>query len=301
MTDMRSLLLAAFQKHNIASDLRAGIAALMGGESDFKPVAEVSYAHTGVERIREIFKTATAGLTDADINRLKANPETFFNQVYGHDAAPSLGNTSSGDGYKYRGRGLIQLTGRSNYDRYGNNPDSPHKVGVDLVADPDRENEPAIAVETAIVYMLDRYKGGGWEHMKAAVGNSFGNVDDRKNQLFAQYVKSKEWDAEPPAEVAATAAPAPQDGTESAPAAVPAPDTVTGAAAPSPAPGSGVSRPAVPMEPAAALRGIQRLMQAAGFYQGSVVDGDFRGKSITGIDALVRAAGQPGVIGQKGT
>lgn len=286
MTDMRSLLLAAFQKHDIAPDLRAGLAALMGGESDFKPAAEVSYAHTSVARIREIFPTRTHGLTDSYIDSVKVNPEAFFELVYGHNA--QLGNTAAGDGYLFRGRGLIQLTGRDNYARYGS------KIGVDLVANPDRENEPAIAVETAIVYMLDRYHGGGWPAMKAAVGNSFGNVDDKKNALFAKYTASGEWNAAPPA--VTEPAPVVQAGTAgTAPA-----DTVAGGATASP------SAPVVAMEPVEGLRRIQRIMIACGFYVDAngaphTVDGNFRGQSITAIDRLVKAAGQPGVIGQKGT
>lgn len=299
--DTKTLLLQAFAKYNIAADLRAGIAALMGGESGFKPRSEESYAHTAAARLRSIFPSRLNGLTDAYIDSVKGNDPVFFELVYGHNA--QLGNTHDGDGYLFRGRGLIQLTGRANYDRYGNNPTSPHKIGVDLVADPDRENEVAIAIETAIVYMLDRYKGGGWTAMKAAVGNSFGTVDATKNELFAEYTKSGEWNAAAPAAVADpaqvdtdTGGPQPVAGKGAAPQPEPvaAPTVAGGAASPPPVK---ITDPGAAAE---VLRRIQSLMLAAGFYTGDL-DGDFRGKSITAIDGLVRAAGQPGVIGQKGT
>jgi len=56
-------------------------------------------------------------------------------------------------GYDYRGRGLIQLTGKANYERYGK------MLGVDLVNNPDLANDPDIAARIAAVYYADRGKG----------------------------------------------------------------------------------------------------------------------------------------------
>jgi putative chitinase len=50
-----------------------------------------------------------------------------------------LGNTVAGDGAKFKGRGYIQLTGRDNYTRIG------QQVGANLVADPQLANDPSIA------------------------------------------------------------------------------------------------------------------------------------------------------------
>lgn len=55
------------------------------------------------------------------------------------DLARRMGNTRAGDGIKYRGRGYVQLTWRVNYERAG------RELGVDLVSNPDRAMEPAIA------------------------------------------------------------------------------------------------------------------------------------------------------------
>lgn len=54
-----------------------------------------------------------------------------------------LGNTQRGDGRRFKGRGLIQLTGRTNYEKYG------ELLGVDLIANPDLAAEPLTALRIA--------------------------------------------------------------------------------------------------------------------------------------------------------
>lgn len=70
------------------------------------------------------------------------NPEALANKVYGG----RLGNTSPGDGWKYRGRGLLQVTGKDNYTAVGK------AIGVDLVAKPELMATPAIALRASIAW-----------------------------------------------------------------------------------------------------------------------------------------------------
>jgi putative chitinase len=64
-----------------------------------------------------------------------------------------LGNTEPGDGRRFKGRGLIQLTGRANYRAFGN------AIGIDLLSgdNPQRvATDPALAVDVACWYWQSR-------------------------------------------------------------------------------------------------------------------------------------------------
>lgn len=68
-----------------------------------------------------------------------------------YEGNKDLGNTEKGDGRRYMGRGLIQLTGRANYRAMGS------KLGLDLVADPELAATPEVAVRTAVEFW--RWRG----------------------------------------------------------------------------------------------------------------------------------------------
>jgi putative chitinase len=68
-------------------------------------------------------------------------PEKIANRVYGNRMGN--GDEASGDGFKYCGRGLIQLTGKNNYTSFGN------AVGVDFVNNPELVETPQYAVMSA--------------------------------------------------------------------------------------------------------------------------------------------------------
>lgn len=69
-----------------------------------------------------------------------------------YEGRKDLGNTSSGDGMKYKGRGLIQITGKANYEAY------KKYCGFDVVSNPSLLELPLGAVRSSM-WFFSVYKG----------------------------------------------------------------------------------------------------------------------------------------------
>jgi putative chitinase len=76
-----------------------------------------------------------------------------------YEGRRDLGNLQIGDGFKFRGRGLLQTTGRANYTALSNH------LGVDYVADPERLANPVDAARSAGYFWqsngLSKFADGG--------------------------------------------------------------------------------------------------------------------------------------------
>jgi len=89
---------------------------------------------------RALMNTWPSRFPDADVaEKYARQPEMIANKVYGG----RMGNTEDGDGAKFIGRGLIQLTGKDNYKAFG------EAIGEDLVANPQLVEEPRYAALSA--------------------------------------------------------------------------------------------------------------------------------------------------------
>jgi len=102
------------------------------------------------------------------------NPEKIANKVY----AGRMGNTEDGDGWKYHGRGVIQLTGKDNYMFCG------QAIKLDLINNPDLLLEPMNAMLSAGWFWNKRGLNAaadvsGWEEITRKINGGVLGLDDR--------------------------------------------------------------------------------------------------------------------------
>jgi putative chitinase len=126
-----------FEKYQINTPKRQAcfIGQCMHESGGFKILKEnLNYSAKG------LMNTWPSRFPDADVAEQYARqPEKIANKVY----SGRMGNTEDGDGAKYIGRGLIQLTGKDNYTAFG------EAIGEDLVANPQLVEEPRYAALSA--------------------------------------------------------------------------------------------------------------------------------------------------------
>ena len=112
---------------------------------------------------------------DNDVAEKYANkPEKIANKVY----SGRMGNAEDGDGWKYHGRGLIQLTGKDNYTRCG------EALNIDLVNNPDLLLEPEFAAASAGWFWrkhgLNQLADlGDWVAITKRINGGIHGIDDR--------------------------------------------------------------------------------------------------------------------------
>lgn len=131
-------LVEVMERYNINTPLRqAAFLAQVSHESDrFRfTVENLNYSAKG------LLTTFPKYFTPAIADGYARNPERIANRVY----AGRMGNGSegTGDGWRYRGRGLIQLTGKNNYRYFEEASEMP------CLSNPDILGEPAGACESA--------------------------------------------------------------------------------------------------------------------------------------------------------
>ena len=118
-----------------------------------------------------------------------------------YEGSKDLGNVNKGDGVRYKGRGIFQLTGRANYRAIG------AKIGMDLENNPELAESPEVSVLTALEYWKSRSLNplADKDDVRAItkkINGGFNGFEDRKQYLAkAKAVIPKDFKFDTPQEV----------------------------------------------------------------------------------------------------
>lgn len=134
-------------------------------------------------KVRSALREGPEALNDAWKEAMQGRPERLAELMYGG----RMGNDEPGDGYKYRGRGYIQLTGKDQYRAAG------EALGMDLVGRPDLAADPENAARIAVWYWKQNVheRGGAAESPRIAgsiintgsAGNTPNGLADRERRF----------------------------------------------------------------------------------------------------------------------
>ena len=105
--------------------------------------------YTSATRLLQVFGVGnhSAAVRPGEVATLLNNPQALAERVYGLGnprKSAELGNTAPGDGFRFRGGGLLQTTGGGNYRRLG------ERIGIDLHGHPMLIADPANALLPAL-------------------------------------------------------------------------------------------------------------------------------------------------------
>ena len=144
--------------------------------------AAINAGITGTELIALMSQAAHETKMFSDLVE-KGNQEYFkkYDPEFSPKLAKILGNTQAGDGFTYRGRGYLHLTGRYNYEKAGT------ALGYPLIDDPDLAADPAVAAEIAIWFWKNRVspRVSDFTDIKAVthpINPRYVGLDDRKEK-----------------------------------------------------------------------------------------------------------------------
>ena len=128
-------IILTLRNYGFSNEVIASILGNIKVECNFELKAENMY-YSKVETLKRVFPSKFKGMSDIEIETYTKNPTKLGDYVYSH-----LG------GYRYRGRGYIQITGITNYKAYSD------VLKIDLVTNPDLALREDIAILIVIEYI----------------------------------------------------------------------------------------------------------------------------------------------------
>jgi putative chitinase len=173
-------LLETFEKYDISTPKRQAcfLGQIMHESGSFKFTKEnLNYS------AKALMATWPSRFPDLETaSQFERQPEKIANKVY----SGRMGNTEDGDGAKYIGRGLIQVTGKENYTHCG------EALGLDLVANPQLLEEPRYAALSAgwfwnkkgLNALADEGTSNSFEVMTKRINGGLLGLDDRKSKMI---------------------------------------------------------------------------------------------------------------------
>lgn len=180
----------ALREFGIESKMQVAhlLAQLAHESAEFTRLVE-SMTYTSAERILAVWPTRfwlpsaqqpTCPKGKRDARAFVRNPVLLASYVYA--GRNGNGNEASADGWKYRGRGPIQLTGRSNYARCG------QALGLPLIEQPDLLTDPDVGARAAAWFWIDRKIGpladaNDIEAVTRKINGGTHGLDDRRRYL----------------------------------------------------------------------------------------------------------------------
>lgn len=164
-----------------------------GHESGGFNVLREVLSYSTVARLRTVFPREFP--TDDAAQRYVQNPNGLGNFIYA--GKNGNGDVASNDGFKYRGGGLIGLTGKGNYERVG------QALGLDLVGRPGQIILEPIAARTAGFFWHQNdlnaaADNGDFDYTTRRINGSAMQGAAERKQLWRNLVAQLGAEAEPP-------------------------------------------------------------------------------------------------------
>lgn len=120
------------------------------------------------------------GFTPEDAAEYERQPKKIANRIYGNRM--NNRDEASGDGWRFRGRGILQLTGAANYHH------ASQALGVDFIMEPDLVATPQYAALTAGWFWNTQKlnalaEAGDWTGLTKRINGGTIGLEDRKNHI----------------------------------------------------------------------------------------------------------------------